>query len=129
MERIKLSEKTNISKISLGFWRLLDWKISEKELQEYLHNLIELGVTTFDHADIYGNYECEQLFGNAIRHNHSFRKSMEIVTKCGIKLKSGKFPYRKIKIYDTSKKHIIENVNTSLKNLSTDYIDLLLIQH
>jgi predicted oxidoreductase len=52
---------------------------------------------------------------------------MQIVTKCGIKLKSDKYPERKIKIYDTSKDHIIESVLASLSNLSTDYIDLLLI--
>ncbi len=111
----------------MGFWRLLDWHMSEKELQHYIENVLELGITTFDHADIYGNYECEKVFGHILKHKPGLRTSMEIVTKCGIQLKSDKFPDRKIKIYNTSKSHIIESVNNSLKNLATDYIDLLLI--
>jgi len=127
LERKKLSEKTLLSRISLGFWRLPDWQMSEKELHRYIKIAIELGVTTFDHADIYGNYTCEAAFGQILKQQPGLRQSMELVTKCGIKLKTDKFPIRKIKIYDTSRRHIIESVNSSLKKLSTDYIDLLLI--
>ena len=127
MERIKLSDKTHLSRISLGFWRLLDWQLSEKELHRYIKNAMELGITTFDHADIYGNYACEATFGQFLKQQPGLRQSMELVTKCGIKLKTDKFPERKLKIYDTSKSHIIESVNASLKKLSTDYIDLLLV--
>ena len=101
--------------------------MSEKELHRYIKIAIELGVTTFDHADIYGNYTCEAAFGQILKQQPGLRQSMELVTKCGIKLKTDKFPIRKIKIYDTSRRHIIESVNSSLKKLSTDYIDLLLI--
>lgn len=52
---------------------------------------------------------------------------MQIVTKCGIKLVSQKFPYHQLHCYDTSKAHIIKSAENSLRNLSTDYIDLLLI--
>ncbi|MCB2208914.1 MAG: aldo/keto reductase [Bacteroidetes bacterium] len=127
MKRIKLSGEKEISGISLGFWRLLDWNMSGKELLRYIKNVIEIGITTFDHADIYGNYECEKVFGQVLKQHPEMRRSVEIVTKCGIKLRSDKFPERKIKIYDTRKKHIIESVNSSLENLSTDHIDLLLI--
>lgn len=101
--------------------------MSVSELDTYVRNAIDKGITTFDHADIYGNYECEKEFGKILKVQPGLRKSMEIITKCGIKLKSDKFPERKIKIYDTSKTHIIESVHNSLKNLSTDYIDILLI--
>lgn len=101
--------------------------MSEKELQYYIENVLELGITTMDHADIYGNYECEKVFGDILKQQPGLRHSMEIITKCGIQLKSDKFPERKLKIYNTSKSHIIESVNNSLKNLATDYIDLLLI--
>lgn len=127
MERRKISKKQDLSRISLGFWRLLEWHMSEKELQYYIENVLELGITTMDHADIYGNYECEKVFGDILKQQPGLRHSMEIVTKCGIQLKSDKFPERKLKIYNTSKSHIIESVNNSLKNLATDYIDLLLI--
>lgn len=127
LESKNIGEKTELSRISLGFWRLLDWKMSGSELHSYIKEVLELGISTFDHADIYGNYACEELFGNILRQYPGLRRKMEIVTKCGIQLKSDKFPDRKIKIYNTSKIHIIDSVNNSLKKLSTDYIDLLLI--
>lgn len=101
--------------------------MSRNELHNYIQKVLELGITTFDHADIYGNYRCEEVFGHVLKQDPGLRSSMEIITKCGIQLKSDKFPKRKIKIYNTSKKHIIESVHASLVNLATDYIDLLLI--
>jgi predicted oxidoreductase len=85
-----------------------------------------MGVTSFDHADIYGNYSCEAMLGDVININKSLRNKIEIITKCGIMLVSDKFPERKIKYYDYSFEHIITSVNNSLKNLRTDHIDLLL---
>jgi predicted oxidoreductase len=117
----------NLSRTVLGLWRSINWNYSSRELNGLINQCIELGITSFDHADIYGNYECETLFGNVLMHNPSLRSKMQIVTKCGIKLLSSKYPERKIKYYDTSKNHIIESVNKSLQNLQTDYIDLLLI--
>jgi predicted oxidoreductase len=67
------------------------------------------------------------LFGNVLRENPSLRKKIQVVTKCGIKLISQKFPEHKLHCYDTSKAHIIKSAENSLRNLSTDYIDLLLI--
>ncbi len=85
----------------------------------------EIGVT--DYYDIYGNYECEKLFGDALAINKGLRKNMQIITKCGIKLVSKKFPQRQISHYDYSANHIISSVNSSLENFKTDYIDLLLL--
>lgn len=85
------------------------------------------GITSFDHADIYGNYSCEEVFGNALHGNSALRNKMEIVTKCGIKLLSEKRTEHQIKHYDTSKDHIMWSVENSLKMLSTDRIDLLLL--
>lgn len=116
-----------LSRTILGFWRANQWGYSSQEILKLINQCMELGITSFDHADIYGDYECELLFGNALRIDPSIRKKMQIVTKCGIKLLSSKYPDRKIKYYDTSKEHIIKSVEKSLMNLSTDYIDLLLI--
>lgn len=117
----------NLSRITLGFWRALEWKYSTKEIENLINSSIELGITTFDHADIYGHYECEALFGNVLKENHSLRNKMQIVTKCGIKITSPKFPEHTMHIYDTRKEHIIKSAENSLKNLATDYIDVLLI--
>lgn len=116
-----------LSKTILGLWRANQWGYSTQELISLINQCIELGITTFDHADIYGDYECESLFGKVLKENSSIRNKMQIVTKCGIKLLSSKYPDRKIKYYDTSKEHIIKSVEQSLVNLNTDYIDLLLI--
>ena len=86
-----------------------------------------MGFTTFDIADIYGEYTCEAMFGKALKLKPALRERMEIVTKCGIKLKCDKFSERRIGYYDTSYEHIIHSANQSLKNMNTDYIDVLLI--
>ncbi len=117
----------NLSRIVLGFWRAREWNYTIQQLNTLVSQSIELGVTSFDHADIYGNYECETIFGNILKDNSSIREKIQIVTKCGIKLLSPQFPETQIKHYDTGKEHIIKSVNNSLKNLNTDYIDLLLI--
>jgi len=86
-----------------------------------------LGVSTFDHADIYGNYSCEKLFGDALSLKPELRKEIKLITKCGIKLQSDKYPSRTLNHYDYSFNHIISSVENSLKNFHTNYIDLLLL--
>ena len=127
MEQIKLSPFLSVSRIALGFWRLMDWKMSGIELNVFVKKVIDLGITTFDHADIYGDYECEKEFGRLIGKSPALRKKIQLVTKCGIQLPSSKFPDRKIKTYNTGFDYIIKSVEQSLTNLNTDYSDLLLI--
>jgi predicted oxidoreductase len=125
--KIKLSDELELSRIVHGHWRLSDWNFTNQELLRLTQKAIELGITTFDHADIYGDYSCEKLFGNALTLNKGIRKNIKIVTKCGIKLLSDKYPKRKIKHYDYRYDHIVSSVENSLKNFQTDYIDLLLL--
>lgn len=127
MEAIQLANDLKFSRIIEGFWRLAEWNMSDQELLRFIEACMELGITTFDHADIYGNYTCEALFGQALKLKPELRSSMQIVTKCGIKMLSNKFPDRYVGHYDTSKEHILSSVEQSLKNFGTDYIDVLLI--
>ncbi len=127
MERIKLSETLEVSRIIYGFRRLSSWGLNQQETMHHIENLIDMGITTFDHADIYGNYTCEKLFGDALAMKPSIRQNVQIITKCGIKQLSNKFSERKINHYDTSYEHIMTSVNQSLSNMKTDYLDLLLI--
>ncbi|AGX04338.1 hypothetical protein B14911_28180 [Bacillus sp. NRRL B-14911] len=127
MERIKLNEDLSFSRIIHGLWRLADWKQSDQETLSLIEYCLEMGITTFDHADIYGGYTCEDLFGKALALKPELREKMEIVTKCGIVLQSPNRPQHKSHHYNTSREHIIESVNYSLKNLGTDYLDALLI--
>ena len=127
MERISLSAKLEVSRIVWGLWRLMDWQMPADKLLKQVEEALELGVSTFDHADIYGDYNCEAAFGKALRLKPQLREKMQLVSKCGIKLVSSRYPERKLAHYDTSYAHIIERVEASLKNLQTDYLDLLLI--
>lgn len=127
MDKIKLTDNLEVSRLVHGHWRLVDWKLSNQELLKFTQQVIELGITTFDHADIYGDYSCERLFGEALKLKKELRKDIQLITKCGIKLISDQFPTRKIKYYDYSYNYIVSSVENSLKNFGTDYIDLLLL--
>ncbi|WP_416828358.1 aldo/keto reductase [Ectobacillus polymachus] len=127
MERVQLTENISFSRMVQGFWRLAEWDMSKEEILSFTEQCIELGITTFDHADIYGDYTCEALFGEVLKSKPSLRDSMQLVTKCGIKLLSEKYPKRTVKHYDTSKEHIIASVESSLQKIGTDYVDVLLI--
>ncbi len=122
-----MANNLEFSRIIQGFWRLAEWNMPKQELLSFIENCMEMGITTFDHADIYGGYTCESLFGEALQLQPSLRDNMQIVTKCGIAPPSPKFPKRYVAHYNTSTKHIVKSVEQSLQNLHTDYIDLLLI--
>ncbi|MDG5473377.1 aldo/keto reductase [Jeotgalibacillus sp. ET6] len=127
MDRVTLAEDFQLSRIIHGMMRLNEWNLSKEERLSFIKEVMEKEITTFDHADIYGGYQCEELFGEALGLDPSLRKKMEIITKCGIVLPSSNRPEHQSHHYNTSKKHIIHSVEQSLTNLKTDYIDLLLI--
>jgi predicted oxidoreductase len=124
MERVSMSKDVSFSRIALGFWRLLDWNLTDEELIHFIEECLELGVTSMDHADIYGNYKAEEKFGDALKKKPSLRNKMEIITKCGIVYKS---ETARVKYYNYSQKYIIQQVEKSLKYMGTDYIDTLLL--
>jgi len=108
-------------------WGIWGSKFSSEDYEHMMKECISMGVTTFDHADIYGNYTTEEEFGRVLKQEPSLRQQMQLITKCGIQMVTAKRPQHIIKSYDTSFEHIIESVEASLKNFSTDYIDCLLI--
>ncbi len=114
-----------MSQIALGAWRFADEKLEGDAIRGLVEKCAEAGITTVDHADIYGGYACEGLFGAAVP--PAVRDRLQLVTKCGIKLVSPKRPGNRAKIYDTSRAHVVASVENSLKELRTDRIDLLLI--
>ena len=128
MKRIKINENIDFSQIIYGMWRLADGEINDaKSVTDKINLCLDQGITTFDQADIYGDYSAEALFGIALKEDKSLRNKIEIVTKCGIVAPCGKYADVPVKYYDTSKKHIDASVNASLKNMNIDYIDMLLI--
>ena len=92
MERIKINETLDFSQIIYGMWRLADGENSDnKSLLNKINLCLEQGITTFDQADIYGDYSAEALFGRVLKENKALRNKIEIVTKCGIVAPCGKY--------------------------------------
>ena len=125
--RIALNDNLSLSRIVHGYWRLRDWNLSDDQLLKLIEQVLELGITSFDHADIYGNHTCEAYFGRALALKPELREKMELISKCGIKMATDYNPELDIKIYDYSTEYIIKQAETSLKNLGTDRLDLLLL--
>ena len=103
------------------------WGWTAAQRLDWIEACMDLGITSFDHADIYGGYSVEALFGEALARKPALRQKMQLVTKCGIQLVSPQRPQHRLKAYDTSAMHIEASVDQSLRALRTDHLDLLLI--
>ncbi len=128
MQRVKLSDSLEMSRLVYGMWRLGDdADTSAAHVEAKIQACLDQGITTFDQADIYGDYGAEAVLGNTLRANPGLRQRMEIVTKCDIVAPIGRYADAKVKYYDTSRAHIVKSVDTSLFEMAIDHIDLLLI--
>jgi predicted oxidoreductase len=129
MQSIQLAPQLPaFSRLVYGVWRLNDRAgATAQQAVEKIEACLAQDITTFDHADIYGDYACETLFGEALKLAPHLKAKMQIVTKCDIMLLSSRFPERRTKHYDTSPAHIRASVETSLQRLGVDSIDLLLM--
>ncbi len=115
------------SRIVLGLWRLSSWQMTPAERVDFLKAALDLGITTIDQADIYGDYTSETLLGEAFALAPELRQRFQVVTKCGIQFPSPKRPHQTAHIYNTTAAHIIQSAETSLRSMQIDTIDLLLI--
>jgi predicted oxidoreductase len=128
MEKIYLSDSgPKVSPAVYGFYRWKEQELSQSKMERIIDLCLELGINTFDHADIYGGYQCEEMFGEIIKSKRIKREDIVLFSKCGINLPHSSRPDVRIKYYDTSKEHILESVENSLRNLRTDYIDIFLL--
>lgn len=126
VQRIALAPQgPEFSRFVMGYWRLMDWNMSPRQLVSFIEEHLDLGITTVDHADIYGGYLCEAAFGEAMKLAPHLRERMEIVTKCGIATTAR--AENALGHYITDSDHIIKSAEQSLVNLATDRLDLLLI--
>lgn len=115
----------SFSPLIVGYWRLLEWGMTPQQLVAFIEHHLSLGISTVDHADIYGDYGCEAAFGDALRLAPALREKLQIVTKCGIATRAK--PEHQIGHYITEASHILHSAENSLRHFSTDYLDLLLI--
>lgn len=89
-----------------------------KEMIKIVHSAINMGITMFDTAEVYGPYTNEELVGNALK---GHRDQVQIATKGGFKIEGKNyFP-------DSTPENLKKAIEGSLKRLGTDYIDLYYI--
>ena len=128
MEKIYLSDSgPKVSPAIYGFYRWRESEVTVPNLEHILNLCLELGINTFDHADIYGGYQCEEMFGKVLSSSEIKREDIVLFTKCGLVLPHPSKPEVRLKYYDTSREHILKSLDNSLRNLKTDYIDIFLL--
>lgn len=108
-------------------WGVWDKNLNTNEMNHLINLFFENGITSFDHADIYGGYTTEAAFGKAWSTSKIDRKKVQLITKCGIEHISENRPQNIVKHYNYSKDYIIWSAENSLKNLQTDYLDVFLL--
>ncbi|WP_276089893.1 aldo/keto reductase [Pedobacter sp. JY14-1] len=116
-----------VSPAIYGFYRWDDVQDRVEVLRKTVHLCLELGINTFEHGDSYGSYECEELFGNLLKEGGIRREEVILFTKCGLRQPHPQNPDIRVKHYDTSAAHITRSVESSLRKLRTDYIDIFLL--
>jgi predicted oxidoreductase len=122
-------EGPELSRLVWGAWRSVQSPETDTpaKLARLIEACLELGITSSDHADVYGGYRAEAAFGTALREWRGDRSRLELVTKCDIALVNPARPAHRVKHYDTSAAHIRQSLETSLGLLGTDHVDLFLL--
>jgi predicted oxidoreductase len=129
MEKIFLGDAgPKVSPAIYGFWRWEDTGATgQAAMEKIVNHCLELGINTFDHADVYGGYQCEELFGNVLKQKSFKREDVVLFTKCGVNIPHSNRPEIRVKHVDTSAAHILKSIDNSLQRLRTDYIDIFLL--
>jgi predicted oxidoreductase len=120
--------QTKLSPIIAGTmnWGVWQGNFTTTQMAKLINDCISYGITSFDHADIYGGYTTEAEFGKALTESGARRENIQLISKCGIQHTVGNRP-NKVKHYDYTKEYIIWSAENSLKFLQTDYLDILLL--
>lgn len=123
-----MTRTTPFSKIIAGTmtWGAWGKNLSTAQMRGLIQVCVDSGISSFDHADIYGAYTTEAAFGLSLKDSGVARNQIQLISKCGIQYVCEN-RNNKIKHYDYSKDYIIGSVEKSLSNLQTDYLDLLLL--
>jgi predicted oxidoreductase len=124
MKKVYLSDSgPKVSEAIYGFWRWENLENTPAKMEQIINLCLELGINTFDHADIYGDSIIEEQFGKIIANKTFKREDIVLFSKCGIrKANNGKLSY-----FDNSHNYIVSSVESSLKKLKTDYLDIFLL--
>lgn len=110
------------SEMALGCMR--DCRIPFEEAEKLVLTAVDEGIDYFDHADVYGFGDSEEYFGRILEQNPGLRDRIHIQTKCALIRDQEKTLW-----IDTTKEHILESVDASLKRLRTDYLDVFMLHN
>ena len=122
MNKIKFGQTFDASEMALGCMRIC--RVPLEQAKKLVYTALDEGIDTFDHADVYGFGDSESYFGEILQENPGLRQKIHIQTKCTLIRDTEKTLY-----LDTTKEHILESVDASLKRLKTDYIDTYILHH
>lgn len=130
MQKVYLSDAgPKVSPAVYGFYRWNKIENISSTMEKTVNLCLELGINTFDHGDSYGSYHCEEVFGDLLNKKAINREDVILFTKCGLKTVNSNDPDTRIAHYNTSGAHILKSVESSLRKLQTDYIDIFLLDH
>ena len=106
-----------ISEITYGNWLTHGSQVENDQAKACVRAALDVGITTFDTADVYANTKAETVLGEALKGQR--RESLEILTK--VYWPTGPRGHNDLGL---SRKHIMESINGSLSRLQTDYVDI-----
>ena len=127
MERVKFGENLTVAPVAVGTMNMMDWGLDAKGLLRRVEEYLDLGLTTYDLADIYGGGECEKFFGEMLKLDPSIRNRTEIITKGCIVYDKPRRPYFVTESYNLSKEYLLSACEASLKRMGVDHVDLYLL--
>ena len=121
--------KSSFSRIIQGCmnWGVWGKSLSTSQMEELIHFNLEKGISSFDHADIYGDYTTENEFGKAFKNSSVKRENIQLISKCGIQYVGKTRPSNLVKYYQYDSDYIIYSAEKSIKDLNADYLDLFLM--
>ena len=122
-----ITDKVLPGRLTHGYWRAHEWGLDDNACLKQIHQLLEMGIRSFDHAACYGGFTNEEPFGRALALEKSLRDELYLVSKCGILFPNDELPHIRSHYYDNSREHIIWSAERSIEKLQCGYLDLLLI--
>ncbi|WP_279631067.1 MULTISPECIES: aldo/keto reductase family oxidoreductase [Vibrio] len=121
------NEHSVFSPLIQGYWRMAEWGMTTQQQLSFVKQHIEFGITTVDHAPVYGASSCERMFGEVLALEPSLREQIQIVSKCGIYPENTGNGNKRVSHYNSSKAAILASADESLSRLNTDHLDVLLL--